>query len=51
MNNEELRKVAARKVYKILFDEKIRIPFPKILENTVKIMGGKYVVNISLDEK
>ena len=51
MNAEELKRIAARKVYKILFDEKIKISFVTILQNTVKTMNDKYVVNISLDEK
>ena len=51
MNTEELKKIAARKVYKILFDEKIKISFPTILANTVKTMNDKFVVNISLSEK
>lgn len=51
MTNDELKRIAARKVYKILFDEKIRIPFPTILNNTIKTMNDKIVVNISLDLK
>ena len=51
MNTEELKRIAARKVYKILFDEKIKISFPTILANTVKTMNDKFVVNISLNEK
>ena len=51
MNVEELKKKAARKVYKIVIDQKIHISFPMILDNTTKTAGNKFVVNIPLDLK